>query len=976
VSQMALPSSLSVDVSVGVPLLAPKLYIPRVRPDCVPRPRLFDQLDQGLTGRLVLVSGPAGYGKTTLVTQWLASRPYPVAWVSLDAGDNDPVRFLRYVVGALQTIMPGVGQTLQLLLQTPQLLSIESVLTVLINELCGYQQADDRADHPCRLVLDDYHLVDAQPIHHVVTFLVDNMPPQMRLIIATRVDPPLPLSRWRSRGQMTEIRADDLRFTFEETTEFFGRVMGLDLSSDEVATLEERTEGWIVGLQMAALSMHGRRDVSQFVQSFTGSHRYVLDYLVEEILNHQPQDVQTFLLRTSILKRLSGPLCDAVLEQTGSQAILEELEKANLFLVPLDDERCSYRYHHLFADLLRARLDQRCPGLASQLHARAAAWLEQEGSTVEAVNHALAAGAHDHAARLVEENTTRLLAQGELNALMGWIETLPVELRLARPWLCVHQAYALIFGGRPAEVEPLLIQVEAALGAVSEQGTASLTGQVDRTDTRSMDVAETRALKGALAAVRAFTNVAMGQDAQAVSQAQQARELLPAGNLWDRAAAAWALGYTRFTQGRLPEARLAFEEQIRLGRSMGNTWTLLAGLTYLAQVLQAQGQLPQARALLEDAVAEASRQGARSRGYIALVEASLASVLCEQNELEAASRLLAEAITHTDQWPNPNHIIYAYALQARVLLAQGDLQRAQTSIGEADKIGKSTALARGVRRTVEAELVRVWLAFQAAGISLIPGDPLAERSSALVASWRSELASPAESADPPMDGYAEMAALALIHASLTDGQAEEALTLLEPITRSARSAGHIEAAIRSLALTALAWQGKSVGLAPKAGRSDPAFTALEEALSLAEPGGYVRVFLDEGQSMRLLLAQWLAYASAGSLRDYAIRLLAHFDAEPHVIAAAQEIASPAGDPSTSYVVSLIEPSGQALVEPLSERELEVLRLVADGLSNREIADALILAVGTVKAHVHNIYGKLDVQSRTQAVARAREIKLL
>jgi LuxR family maltose regulon positive regulatory protein len=951
------------DILPGEMLLATKLNVPPARPRgrVVSRPRLLEQLDQGLAGRLILISAPAGFGKTTVLSEWIADRGLRVAWVSLDESDNDPVRFGCYIIAALQTVAPQVGEVAHDWLCAPQPPPLESVLTSLINDLCMLSEE-------LVLVLDDYHTLDAGAVHQAVAFLLDRLPPSLCLVVATRADPPLPLSRWRSRGQMAEIRADDLRFAFEEITDFFGRVMGLDLSSDEIATLEERTEGWIVGLQMAALSMRGRRDISHFIQSFTGTHRYILDYLVEEILSRQSQDVQTFLLRTSILKRLTGPLCDAVLEQTDSQAILELLEKANLFLVPLDDERCWYRYHHLFADLLRARLDQISPGLASQLHARAAAWLEQEGSTVEAVNHALAAGAHDHAARLVEENTTRLLAQGELNALMGWIEALPAELRLARPWLCVHQAYALIFGGRPAEVESLLIQAEAALGAASEQGTASLTGQVDKTDTLSMGMAETRALKGALAAVRAFATVTLGQDAEAVSQAQQARELLPAGNLWDQAAAAWALGYTMFTQGHLPEARLAFEEQIRLGRSMGNTWTLLAGLTYLAQVLQAQGQLPQARALLEDALAEASQQGARSRGYIARVEASLASVLCEQNELESAHRLLAEAITHTRQWPNPNHMVYAYALQARVLLAQGDLQGAQTLIGEADKIRKSAALSRIMRRTVEAELVRVWLAFQAAGVSLVPGDPLAEQSSALVASWRSELAGPAESEDTFMDWCAEIAALTLARVSLAAGRAEEALTLLEPVTRSARAAGHIGAAIGSLVLTAIARQGKPLAPAPATGRSVSALTALEEALGLAEPGGYVRVFLDECQPMQLLLAQWLAHAGAGSLRDYAIRLLSHFDAEPHVVAAPQEIASPAGDPSTS--------SGQALVEPLSERELEVLRLVADGLTNREIADVLILALGTVKAHVHNIYGKLGVQSRTQAIARARGLSLL
>jgi LuxR family maltose regulon positive regulatory protein len=661
---------------------------------------------------------------------------------------------------------------------------------------------------------------------------------------------------------------------------------------------------------------------------------------------------------------------------------LEQLEKANLFLVPLDDERRWYRYHHLFADLLRARLDQTSPGLASQLHVRAAAWLEQEGSMVEAVNHALAAGAHDQAARLVEENTTRLLAQGELNALTGWIEALPADVRLSRPWLCVHQAQALAFAGRMSEVVSLLDQAEAILKAPAARDTANTAGEADGKYTSSAREIKSlppdggRSLAGSIAALRAMAAVMIGQDAEAIPQARKARELLPDNSLNDRTSAAWALGYALHSQGHLPEACAAFEEMIQLGRAMDHTWALLAGRTYLAQVWQAQGQLPQARALLEDALAEASQQGARSRGYVAFVEANLARVLYEQNELEPANRLLAEASLLTRQWPNPNFLVFIYALLARVLLALDDLQGARASISEADRVSRSAALTRLDKRWLEADLVRVWLAFQAAGIRLVPGDWVAEQCSTIVAAWRSELASSTGSGNAHMDECAEIAAHTLARVSLAAGQAEEALTLLEPITRNARAVGHIDTAIRSLALSAIARQGTPAGLVSKTGQSDPVFTALEEALGLAEPGGYVRVFLDEGQPMQMLLAQWLACAGTGPLRHYATRLLSHFDAEPHVATAPQEAASTFGNPSTSYVVTSVEPSGQTLVEPLSDRELEVLGLVADGLSNREIADALILAVGTVKAHVHTIYGKLGVQSRTQAIARAREVCLL
>jgi LuxR family transcriptional regulator, maltose regulon positive regulatory protein len=535
----------------------------------------------------------------------------------------------------------------------------------------------------------------------------------------------------------------------------------------------------------------------------------------------------------------------------------EYLEQANLFLVPLDDERRWYRYHHLFTDLLRARLDQIYPGLSPRLHARAAAWLEQEKMMVEAVNHALAAGEQNNAARLVEENTTRLLAQGELNALMGWIEVLPAELRLARPWLCVHQAYALAFAGQLTAVPPLLAQAEAAKGVTATQDATYVVDKSEETGIPSAATFETRAFKGAVAAIRAMTAVMAGQDGEAISQAQQSSELLPEENLWDRAAAAWALGYALRSLGRLPEARAAFEEQIRLGLAMGNIWTLVTGLTDLANVVRAQGQIRQARALFEEALTEASKQGAQSLGYIARMEASLASVLYEQNELEAANRLLTEAIAHTRQWPNPNHLAYAFTLQARVLLAKGDLQGARSLVGKADQVRRSAALTRLNKRMVEAELIRVWLALQAAGFGLEPGDQLKEQATTLVEEWQDELVSSTENVAAFMDEGAETAAITLARVLLAAGRTEEALSLLERVTHDAQAAGHTERSISSLILTAIAFRRSE---AFSDDQIVAALPALEEALSLAESGGYVRIFLDEGQSMLVLIAQWLSHA--------------------------------------------------------------------------------------------------------------------
>ena len=941
-------------------LIRTKLHQPFTRPGLVPRPRLQEQIAQGLHGPLTLITAPAGFGKTTLVASCVAGCGMPVAWLSLDKNDNQAGRFLSYLIAALQEPDDTIGsEAAQLMAASEQALP-EAILTSLINDL-------DIAGAERVLVLDDYQFIASQSVHSAVAFLIEHCPRTFHLVIASRSDHPLPLARLRAHGQTVELRAADLSFTQPEAIQFLNDVMGLRLDGGSVRLLEERTEGWVAGLQMAALSMRDRKDVAGFIAGLSGTNRYILDYLLEEVLANQPPDVQRFLVCTSILERLCAPLCDAVLandegtkradndpsSHSESLSILNYLERANLFLVPLDDERTWYRYHHLFADLLRARLDQLYPGLAPQLHARATDWLEQAGITVEAINHALAAGAHDRAARLVERNTTRLLAQGELNALMSWVEALPAELRLGRPWLCVHQAYALMLAGRPAEVEPLLTHIEAALRAASDQRAASPGGPTGQADALSMGAPEVQSLKGAVAAIRTFTAVIMGQDDEALAQAQQARALLADEDLFEQSLVAWALGNTLLTQGRLPEARLAFEEHIRLGRAMGNHWTLLAGQTLLAQVLQNQGQLPRARALLEETLAEASQQGVRGRGYVARVENGLASVLYEQNELEAANHLLAEAIMLTRQWPNPNHLVYAYTLQARVLLAQGDLQGARIAAGESDRILRSARLTRRLRRTAEAELVRVWLALRAAGVSLAPGDPLAEQSSALVSAWRNDLARPAVSGYPLTDECVEITTLTLAHVSLAAGQAEEALNLLEPLTHSARTAGHIGTAISALVSSAIAFQGKP------AGRSGAALTALEDALCLAEPGGYMRVFLDEGKPMQLLLAQWLALANAGPARRYAIHLLSQFDVEQHMTVA-QEIDSPAN----------------SLVEPLSKRELEVLHLIAVGRTNDEIARQLIVSRGTVKAHTANIYRKLDVSNRTEAVARARQLGLL
>ena len=932
------------------PLIHTKLCLPFIRLSRVTRPRLQEQLLQGLRGPLTLIIAPAGFGKTTLAAACVTGHGMPVAWLSLDKNDNQVERFLEYLIAALHKADETIGNDAAQLMAEMHQVSPEAVLTSLINglEITGRELI---------LVLDDYQFINSQAVHQAVGFLLEHCPHTLHMVIATRADPPLRLARLRARGQMVEFRAADLRFTAAEAAQFLNDIMGLSLDAGSVAVLEERTEGWVAGLQMAALSLRDRKDVTSFIEKFSGTNRYILDYLLEEVLAGQPSDVQRFLLYTSILERLTAPLCDALLQDEPGEAssvTLDYLDRANLFLVPLDDKRAWYRYHHLFADLLRTRLSQIRRDLTPQLHLRAAAWLEHEGMTVEAINHTLSAGEYDRAARLVEENTTRLLAQGELNALMSWIEMLPVDLRVARPWLCVHQAYALIFAGRYVEIGPLLAQAESVLEAESAQETTSRNGQPDQSYALSMDMADVRTLKGALVAVRAFDTAIRVQDAEALAQAQQARDLLAPGDLFDQSLVAFALGYILHSQGQLAEAYSAFEEQIRLSRILQNDATLMIGSTALARVLADQGRLKQARDLLEKSLAEAHQKRVRNQGFIARTEAHLGALLCEQNELEAAHHLLSNALTHSRYWLNPNHVASIYVYLARVQLARGDLQAAWTTICEADRIRRKAQLSPWIENSLDAEIVRMWLALRSGGMELVASDPLAEGSRLILDSWRRELADRAECWDSHIDPRMEMISFTLGRESLLSGHIDETLSLLEPLAHHAKAAGHTAAAIGSLILTALAHQKKG------ASARGPMLTALEEALSLAEPGGYARVFLNEGAPMQTMLAQWVAQVGTSPLRDYAVQLLSQFDVEMHAVMAAPEKVSPAGN----------------LVEPLSPRELEVLHLMALGRTNQEIAEQLIVAAGTVKAHAASIYRKLEAANRTEAVNRARELGLL
>jgi LuxR family maltose regulon positive regulatory protein len=893
----------------GIPLLATKLHVPLPRPKLVTRPRLVAALDEGLSHRLILVAAPAGFGKTTLLSQWIATRGVRCAWLSLDAADNDPTRFCTYAIGALQRVVPGAGQEVEPWLHAPQPPPVESILTPLINDL--YTLPEDVV-----LVLDDYHAIDAGAVHHAITYLLDQCPPPLHVMIATRADPPLPFARWRARGQMAEVRADDLRFTSGEVALFCDQMTDARLAEEDLLALEARTEGWAVGLQMAALSLQGREDAGAFIRSFSGSHRYVLDYLVEEVLDRQPEEVQTFLLRTSILGRLCGALCDAVLEQAGSQAMLERVEKANLFLVALDDERRWYRYHHLFAELLRAQL-QRSLGTPSVtgLHVRAAEWHAQCGSIQEAIHHASEASDDERLERFMQQHYMELVSRGEQSWLRSWTGSMSRTLAHRRPWLCIYEAYSHSWFGELDEADRLLEEAERRMRS---EGPAS--------DARSMQALS--------AYVKSRVTAMRGEIDRAIELCLEARELAPGSNLALQLDSRITLGYEYFMAGDYVRARPTLEEMVRSGTAAGAVINPVAASCILARLHAIQGRLRQSYETYQVAARMIPDAGEQHRGPRALLEIGLAEVCCEWNDLDAALLHVQQGLGLMPFWDKADDWVLAYVTLACIYLAQGNRDGATEAVENAVQMVQTRGVFPEARRAVEVAQARVWLA---------QGDLRA------AGRW-------AASQEERLGFERELAQIARARVWIAEDRPAEAVALLSRLQGTARSAGRMGRVIEILLLEALARQ--------KMGDSAHAIQVLTACLALAEPEGYVRVFLDEGAAMAELL-----HAGLGGRRWDGPRLAAY---AKRLLAACETWAQPADEHEPASLAR----GPAAMIEPLSERELEVLRMVVEGLSNQEIAERLIIAIGTVKAHVHHIYGKLEVGGRVQAVARARELDLL
>jgi LuxR family maltose regulon positive regulatory protein len=904
-------------------LLTTKISVPPARLNMVMRPRLTQQMSTAMRDPLTLIVAPAGWGKTTLLSAWHAGSSlsaWPLAWVSLDEGDNDPIRFWTYVIAALNSLHPGVGETPLALLYASSSPPIEAVLTPLLNALVELPTETV-------LVLDDYHLIEAQPIHDALTFLLEHLPPNLHLVISSRSDPLLPLARLRARGALTELRAANLRFTSEEATAFLTKVMGLPLSAGQVAALQNRTEGWIAGLHLVALSMQGRDDVADFITAFTGSHRYVVDYLVEEVLLRQPEEVQDFLLQTCLLDRLSGSLCDAVRGRGDSHALLGLVERTNLFLVSLDDERQWYRYHHLFAEVLRNRLQQLQPTVIPDLHHRASRWYEQHELFDEAVTHALAVPDVEHAARLVEQYARFTNFPSQFQTLLGWLNRLPDALVRTHPSLCIMHAIVLMLTHQLEKVSARLQDAERCL-------------QED------MPAEQRRAILSLVAAFRSNLARLVGDHERCVPLAHQALELMPETEVMPltrmfRPSALVTAASAYLVDGDMtPATERLVESAVASVRALGNLPTTIRSISNLARLQLMRGRLRQAAATIEQAAQLAPRHG----GLQALINGAdyyfiLGDLLREWNQLDRAEQQLAYGMDLVKETltADAEMVMRGYMALARLKQACGESTQALVTLETFAQIAQQYGYAPLLVAYEEAVRAQVELA---------QGN--------LVAALHWEGASGLSCNDEELGYPREREYLCLARVRIAQGRDDpsgpflnDALYLLERLLADTEAKARMSSAIEILVLRSLALQAR--------GDHAGSLTALSRALALAEPEGYIRLFVDEGQPMIALL---LMAHTHGIAPGYAATLLTAFGL--------QAAASP-HEPA---------PNHSLLMAPLTEREREVLRLLLDGASNREIARCLVLSVNTVKKHVYNICGKLGVQSRMQAVAKARTVTIL
>jgi ATP/maltotriose-dependent transcriptional regulator MalT len=890
-------------------LVSTKLRPSQARPKLLARPRLIAKLEREAGRKLTLISAPAGFGKTTLLVEWLKGSEdggQSAAWVSLDEGDNDPVRFLSYLVASLRkSVGESFGEGVLAALRSPEPPRMEAVLGAFVNEL-AYLPGE------VSLILDDYHVIDSEGVHQIVSFLLERLPEGAHLVISGRVDPPLALARLRARGQMIELNAATLSFTREEAAAFLKEVMGLDLSAEDVAKLEERTEGWIAGLQLAALSMRDRKDISGFIESFSGSHRDVLDFLAEEVLERQPAHVQEYMLETSILNNLTGSLCDALTGRDDGHEMLERLDRENLFVLGLDDERRWYRYHHLFADFLRGRLGHERPERVGELHLSAAQWDEQNGRLSSAIEHALTAPDHDLAARLIEEGVEGAVERGEGATALRWLEALPTEAKHRRPRLFVEHAVALVITGHPDEVEPLLKEAERA-AEVS-------------------DGKERGILLGFASAVRSWCARLRGDAPQAVELARRALSLLPDGEAPVRNYAVVRLGDALRAADDLAAADEAYAEAAEFDWAARHAYGRLAGMVMHARVRAEQGHLREADEAFRRALLLLTEGGFELSPAAGVAHIGMGALRYERDDLDGAERALERGVELVERTGDVSTLVWAYVTSSQVKRARGDEEGALVISHEAEQVARSSGA------DLQIAIALAWMT----KLRLAWGD-LTE-----AVALEQERAANAENA---ADAARVVDRLTSARLLLTQQRHREALPLLEELGETAQAAGRTGDLIEILALQALAlWAGHE---------RERAVSILSRALALAEPEGYVRTFVDEGAPMAELLSGVLEAQQRGRLDP---PVPAHYLRK--LLAAVERDGAGARLPA------------KGLPELPSGRELEILQLVAAGKANRQIASELFVSVGTVKTHLNNLYRKLGTHSRTQAVARARELNLI
>lgn len=920
------------------PLLRTKLYIPLFRPNLIARTHLVERLASGLERKLTLISAPAGFGKSTLLSECAGRCQRPLAWIALDKGDNDPSRFLSYLIAALQRIEMEVGESAMLALLSPQPPALDSLITGLINEIAEIAT-------PFVLVLDDYHVITNPEIQNALFYLIEHLPPNLHMIIASRADPPWPLARLRARGDMVEFRASDLRFTAEEATEFLNDTMGLKLTADDVVELESRTEGWIAGLQMAALSMKGRQDVSSFIKSFSGSHRFILDYLVEEVLEIQSSQLQEFLFKTAIFDRMNAPLCKAILGEsqvsemeipvgdgeeankqilTSAQEILEYLDAANLFVISLDEERCWYRYHHLFADLLRSRLVETQAEEIGKLHRRASEWYEEQGLVAEAVNHAIAADDFDRTAQLVSSHALAMIYHGELKTILEWLDALPEEVVTTRPWLCIAHAWGMVSAGQVEETEQMLNRAETGLTNIDE----TQPEEVER-------------ILGHIFAIQTYASWLIGDIAAAIEQARKSLGYLPEWDLLIRAWSSSLLGSMLRIEGDLSAAGEAYSQSIAMSLRAGDYNFAIDTLWERGVLEHRQGKLHQVMHTCQEALQleeDYVRSGGRRLPATGYTYARMSMIHTEWNELEAAVQYAHQGVDLCRRWGLADAVIHSYIALALALQASGDTQGAL----------EATWLANEVALDISPWYIAI-VAICEVNIRLVSGDMEAAQR------WaeKRDLNLEDKLTFQDMEDYFILAKLLIMQNKLDD--AGKFVDRLVDLVASVGANGYL---IKLLVYQALVLDAK--------GEEGAALDVLERAIRLGEAEGYVRTFTDADRRVGDLVRKLFRRPSTIS-RNYRDKLSRAFRLEDRVVQRQSIQASGGLTPGERPV---------ELVDPLSERELQVLRLLATNLTSTEIAEELYISPSTVRSHIKNIYSKLDVHRRYDAVERARQLKLI